>query len=119
MERRIASRFRTDQAVTVTDLENNDQPIQGTLVNLSDHGFGLVLEAPLPINAAVRVDIHDAVLLGEVCYCQPLPGGSGYAIGIRAEHVLTDCNELAALMRSLEGESPETESAPQPEPNRH
>jgi hypothetical protein len=58
------------------------------------------------------------MLLGEVCYCEPVAGGNGYGIGIRAEHVLTECNELAALMRSLTGESPETERAPQAEARR-
>ena len=118
MERRCAPRFRTDQAVTVTDLEAPGQIIQGILANVSGHGFGLVLERPLPINAAVRVDLHDAMLLGEVCYCEPVAGRQGYGIGIRAEHVLTESNELAALMRSLMEEPGQTADTPQPEPDR-
>jgi hypothetical protein len=104
--------------VTVTDLENPGHSIQGILVNVSGHGFGLLLEQPLPINTAVRVDLHDAMLLGEVCYCEPVAGGPGYGVGLRAEHVLTESNELAALMRSLMEEPGQPAETPQPEPER-
>ncbi len=67
---------------------------------MSGRGARLVLETDLPLNAAVRVDLNDAVLLGEVCYRDR--EGDHFAVGLVFDQVLHKPPELLPLLRALQ-----------------
>lgn len=84
-----------------------DEPpvkLAGHVVNVSGGGFRLITDGRIRLNAAVRVDMADAVLLGEVCYCSE-DGDDGYTVGLESQQILSHTNEMAQLMRSLSGNS--------------
>ncbi len=89
------------------------------LENLSARGMRLITNQPLPVNSPVRVDLNRSVLLGEVCYVQPL--GKGFAIGLVLSEVLHEVPELQPLVAAILGEDKqpaETEAqAPAPTGN--
>ena len=63
---------------------------------------------PVPLNAAVKVELHDALLLGEVCYCQSEgeseDNGSTWLVGLITEQVLSNLSELSRLVLAIMGE---------------
>lgn len=120
MERRKEARFETRQAVALTWLGDTDVLLEATLVNLSGRGMRLRLDRPLPADAAVRIEIDDTLMLGEVCYCGPSDDG-GFAVGVELEQVLRGVSEItaqmAALMESIGGPAA-SPAAPSAEPVR-
>lgn len=55
--------------------------------------------------AAVRLDLEEAMYLGEVCYCAAQ--GRGFAIGVEVQHSLLHLPSLDRLVKRLCGEDPE------------
>ena len=104
MERRKQPRFDVVHLVQVTVLDEPPVKLEGHVVNLSGAGFQLLTDGKIRIGAAVRVDLADAMLLGEVCYCRE--NGSGrYAIGLESQQILSHTSEMSSLMKSLAGDS--------------
>ena len=88
----------------------------GEVENLSPAGARLRLEKPLPLNAPVKVELEEAVLLGEVCYVQP--ARERFAVGLAVDQVLHRTPELARLVRALGGRRPEPASGEAHSPRR-
>lgn len=69
---------------------------------------GMRLQAPVPIaaNRAVKIELGQAMFLGEVCYCAPVPGcdPAAYYIGIATEQCLTGLSGLQHLIAALQPE---------------
>lgn len=76
--------------------------VTATLLDLSGRGAGVIADAAIEVNAAVRVELGDRMLLGEVCYCARDEGR--YRIGIQLRHSLTHLADLARLRARLLGE---------------
>ena len=104
MERRKQTRIEVVHPVQVTVLDEQPIKLGGQVVNMSGGGFRLLTEEKIRHNAAVRVDMADAVLLGEVCYCIQDESGQ-YAVGLESQQILSRTGDLARLMQSLSGES--------------
>ena len=101
MERRQEPRLKIDRRVTVkvTVLGSEGLELPGELVNLSGKGAALLLDRALPLDAAVRIDIDDAVLLGEVRWCRG--EGAVFTVGLSVEHWLPNLKELARMMYEI------------------
>ncbi len=112
MERRSEPRFDAQKTVIVTLLEENGAQLPALAVEVSGNGMRLILNRPVPIGAAVKVEPDDAMVLGEVCYCQPRSGG--FLIGLKLNQVLSNLDQLAKLNRRLLGEEPREKPTPQP-----
>ena len=56
----------------------------------------------MSLSSAVRVDLDDALLLGEVCYCAP--DGDQFVVGVIIDQALTGMRSVLALIRSVMGE---------------
>jgi hypothetical protein len=110
VERRKQDRLEVAHPVTVTVLDEPPIQLSGQVVNMSGGGFRLLTTEKIRLNAAVRVDMADAVLLGEVCYCVEEEAGE-YAVGLESQQILSHTRDLARLMQSLAGE-PKRESKP-------
>ena len=98
MERRRDVRVRLNQAVRVTCLSANCH-MQGRAADLSLRGIRILIPARLAVGDPVRIEIEDALLLGEVCYCQPYD--RGFMIGVQIDQALNGLSELAHLHQTL------------------
>lgn len=117
MEQRGESRFDVEQTVRVTALGDQSESFPAQVANLSGTGLRLLVPRLVPAGAALQVEWNEMLLLGEVCYCQPVDGG--FAIGVELEHALLHTGELARLARKLLGEAgPSWNGRSQPAPVR-
>jgi len=112
MERRREARIRTDKPVELTVLGNEESSGPAQAIEFSGHGLQLVIHRPIPLNAAVKVEGDDWMMLGEVCYCRQ--EGIHFVAGLRIEQTLENLQQLAELNKNLLGaERP----AARPEPS--
>jgi hypothetical protein len=102
MERRAEERVAVSKPVQITVLGETPEVVPAMLMNLSGRGMRLVSERAVPQDAAIRFDLDNRMLLGEVCYC--VRQGTGYAIGIELQHSLNDLTGLGSLMEQITGE---------------
>jgi len=96
MDQRREPRFVADQPVVVTVLGDSERSHKGRIRNES--GRGLLIEVPheLPMRSALRIEVDNSILLGEVVYCR---GSNGlFLLGVELDQVL--CG-LAALNKRL------------------
>ena len=102
LDRRREPRFSTEQPAELVLLEQGDLRLPVKILDLSGSGARLLAERKLPIGSAVRVDVNNCMLLGEVCYCEATP--EGYLCGVKLEQALTNVSDLLRLMSKLMGE---------------
>jgi PilZ domain-containing protein len=102
MDKRREPRFRTDQPVVVTVLTEPPTRLDARVTNASGRGLGLCAATPIPPGAPIRIEIDDAIVLGEAIYCRS--DVEGHFIGVELDQVLVGLTELA---RTLAGFSPE------------
>jgi hypothetical protein len=74
------------------------------MVNLSGRGLSLTTKIPVPVGTAVRIDVNDNILLGEVCHSSE-SGPSEFVCGVRLEQALTAVHDLSRLVSGLMGAS--------------
>jgi hypothetical protein len=75
-------RVVTEEAVKVFIPGDPERAIAGTVVNASQTGLGLTLEAPVPVGGEIRLDVDGALLSGRVTYCRSQ--GNGYSAGVNS-----------------------------------
>ena len=71
-------------------------------VEVSAHGMRVVLDRPIPVGAAIKLESDDTLMLGEVRYCAP--EANGFIAGLRLDQVLRKLGQVEALNRALFGE---------------
>ena len=99
MERRRDVRVNLYHTVLVTPLGGNGQRMKGRTADLSGRGMRILVPAGIAVSHPVRIDLDDAMLLGEVCYCQPYD--RGFMIGVELDQALNGMAQLARLRRAL------------------
>lgn len=99
MDRRREVRVTADQIVKVTALGKYRQKMDGIAVDLSGRGLRVLLPDPVEPGDALKIDLEDTLLLGEVCYCTAQD--YGYIVGIEVDQVLSGLADLARLNRAL------------------
>jgi hypothetical protein len=102
MERRREVRVNFSQPVRVTALDGSLEPLDGQAVDLSGRGIRVLVPAPISPGEPVKIELEDALLLGETCFCQRLD--SGFMIGVEVDQALRGLADLACLNRALLGE---------------
>jgi hypothetical protein len=102
MDKRREPRFQADQPVVVTVLTEPPIRLDARVTNASGRGLGLVTANPVSSGAAIRIELEDAVVLGEAIYCRAEPGG--HFIGVELDQVLVGLTELG---RNLAAFAPE------------
>ena len=88
-----------DQSVSVTLFGDPDIRLRGRIRNISGRGIGLEMEVPVAAGAALKVELDDALLLGEVIYCRP--DQSVFYVGVELEHALRGLGELSRMVNIL------------------
>ena len=108
MEQRAEVRFDLKQTVQLTVLGATGFRGTARIRNVSRNGVQLELQQPLPAGTLVKIDIDNALVLGEVIYCRPQ--GPSCLIGIKLEQVLNGLAELHRKLQEFAGEWPEVEN---------
>lgn len=103
MERRQETRAETDSRVEITILGEHCVAFPARLLNRSGQGLSLATDQLIPLDAPVRIDLEDSILLGEVCHCATENGR--YITGIKLQHVLHGLTDLNRLVAGIMGES--------------
>ncbi len=109
MERRNEPRVITDQAVRVTILGNYRYEVQGKAVDLSGHGMRIVVPHRVAPGDPVKIELDDAMVFGEICYC--CPNGRGFMVGVQLDQALQGLAELTRLKYALLGGKPQSREA--------
>ncbi|MCC6294463.1 MAG: PilZ domain-containing protein [Bryobacterales bacterium] len=110
MERRAEARLPWNAPIRITVLSSPPRHYDAVLVNVSGRGARLRLNQPLDCDLPVRIDLENALLLGEVCYCAT--DGDAYGVGILLEHSLLNLAEVVRMRdQILAGNSDRTPAA--------
>jgi hypothetical protein len=109
MNQRRKPRFEADQSVWITLFGEPDIRLPARIRNVSERGIGLELQGPVAIGTALKFEIDDSLILGEVIYCRK--DESFFYVGVELEQAL--CG-LGALAKALDAFS-ESSSSPQQE----
>lgn len=75
-------RVVTEEAVKVIIPGDPEVTIAGTVVNASQTGLGVILEAPVPVGGEIRLDVDGTQLSGKVSYCRSQ--GNEYYAGLHS-----------------------------------
>jgi hypothetical protein len=90
---------------TITVLGNGGFTTTCMASDLSSAGMRLVLCDPVAPGSAVKIETENAVVFGEIVYCQPAQP-VGYAVGFKVDQVLRNLKLLQDLNRRLLGYEP-------------
>jgi hypothetical protein len=102
MEQRRETRLVLDQTVKITVLGGPEIPRAAKVKNASGRGLGLEMLFPVGIGSALKIELPDAVLLGEAMYCR---GENGtYYVGVELEHALWGLSELSRTFQAFSDE---------------
>lgn len=99
VERRREPRIQASQPAQLTVLGEQERTWPATVVDLSGRGLRVRADSTVAVGAAVKVEINDALLLGDVCYS--IPESGGYLIGVEVDQVLSGLSDVAKLNRAL------------------
>ena len=79
-------------------------PMPARVTDASSNGLRLLLPHAIPPGTPVRVDIEDAMFLGEICYCTPVPSHPSLAAyaGVAIEECLSGLTSLQHLIDALQ-----------------
>lgn len=99
MDRRREPRIRAYETVTLTVLGAAGYSAMANAIQLSAHGMRLVMDRPIPVNAAIKVICDDWLGLGEVCYCHEERGH--FVVGLNLDQALVGLENLAAQAHAL------------------
>jgi hypothetical protein len=104
MDRRREPRIRAYETVSLTVLGEAGYSTSANAIQLSSHGMRLVLDRPIPVNAAIKVVCDDWLGLGEVCYCKQ--ERRHYVVDLQIDQVLVGLGDLAERTRDRSTEEP-------------
>lgn len=99
MSQRREPRFHADQSVWITLFGEPDIRLPALIKNVSVRGIGLELEGPVAVGCALKVELDDAMLLGEVIYCHA--AGTAFYVGVELEQALCGLSDLANSVRAF------------------
>jgi hypothetical protein len=98
MNERREERIEANQSVRITILGEPEVQLAGRIKNVSVRGVGLELRRRIAAGAAIKIELKDALLLGEVIFCRE--DAESYYAGVELEHALFGLTEL---QRALDG----------------
>jgi hypothetical protein len=76
----------------------------GSILDMSKHGLSLRLPAAVPTGTPIKVELEDALVLGEVSYCRSQNGE--FRVGLVVKHRLAGLAELYRLNHALHAAVP-------------
>ena len=111
MNQRRHARMQADQFVPITLFGEPDITLPARIRNISGKGIGLELAEPVAPGTTLKIELEDALLLGEVIFCRE--DETAYYLGIELEQSLCGLGELSRMVLAFnEALAPEA-SGPQ------
>jgi hypothetical protein len=99
MEKRKEPRVPANQKAAITVLGEPEIHLSCRLVDVSAKGMRLALQQALEPGAALKIELDDTLLLGEVVYCRAAE--EAFEAGVALEHAIFQTSELARLAARL------------------
>jgi hypothetical protein len=96
MNQRREERIEAHQSVRITILGEPEVQLAGRIKNVSVRGVGLELQCRIAAGAAIKIELKDALLLGEVIFCRE--DADSFFAGVELEHALFGLAELQAAL---------------------
>jgi hypothetical protein len=119
MNERREPRFETNQPIWITLFGEPDIRLPARIKNVSARGIGLQLQGPVAIGTALKFELDDALLLGEVIYCRE--DEASFYVGVELEQALCGLAQLAkalnAFSDSPSGDPPSDDPPPSDPPS--
>jgi hypothetical protein len=119
MNQRRDLRFEANQSVWITLFGEPDIRLPARVKNVSVRGIGLILQGPVAVGTALKLEVDDCLILGEVIYCRQVDATcdeASFYVGVELEQALRGLKDLADTLRAFSdtpsGDSP---SGPQQE----
>jgi hypothetical protein len=113
MNHRQETRIQVNQSVDITLFGDPDVRLTAVVKNLSGRGLGIQVDRPVAAGTALKVELEDALLLGEVIYCRcdhAAFGQAAFYVGIQMEHALSGLSELSRIVRAFSESDVESSS---------
>ena len=98
MERRTSFPPLGDASVTLLS-NDHSSPFQGRITAVADGFVRVQLAQPVELDAAVRLDVNEGIVLGEVVDCRQ--GPSGYEAFLCIDQVIPSVPDLAKLVSAV------------------
>ena len=99
MNQRREPRIEANQSVRITILGGPEIQFPARIKNVSVCGVGLELQSPIKAGAAIRIDVEDGLLLGEVIFCRE--DAESFFAGVELEHALWGLADLELALSSF------------------
>jgi hypothetical protein len=105
MEQRCEPRFKVDQSIVITILEDPEVRLTGRIRDAS--GRGLLIEVPREVlpGTALKIEVDDSLLLGEAIHCKRSFGLC--LLGLEFDQVLCGLAELDKQLQKFSDEDSE------------
>jgi hypothetical protein len=87
LEMRGEKRFPANENVRAVLLGEEEKTVRAQVLDVSERGLGLFLEAEVPVGGTLRIDVEDASLSGTVRYCRPY--AEGFSAGLLLDQPLS------------------------------
>src|SRR5215471_1249370 len=98
MHARRDARVEVDQAAWITIYGETDRRVRGRVRNTSGRGIGLEVGEPVGTGSALKIEVGDVMMLGEVIYCRT--ESEQYYLGVELDQAV---HSLVALCSSVRG----------------
>jgi len=99
MNQRREPRFQLEQFLWITLFGEPDIRLPARIKNVSARGIGLEIQAPVAVGSALKFELDDFLLLGEVIYCRD--DGNSFYVGVELEHMLCGLGDLAQAIEAF------------------
>jgi len=99
MNQRREPRFQIERQLWITLFGEPEISLPARIKNVSPRGIGLELQGPVAVGSALKFELDDALLLGEVIYCRD--DGDSFYVGVELEHMLYGLGDLAQAVRDF------------------
>lgn len=105
-DRRTAPRLEINQPALMTVLTDPPQSVPIVITDGHLEGMRIGLASRVFVNQAVKIEVGEFMMLGEICHCGPTqPGGHlPYSAGIVVNQILSGVSELQHLLDALQRE---------------
>ncbi len=109
MEQRRDERIQFDRDAWITIYGNVERRIPGQVRNVSGRGIGLEVDEEVTPGSALKVEIGDVMMLGEVIYCSH--DGLTYYLGIELDQAVHSLVALSTSVREFRAQNSGGEQA--------
>ena len=100
MDSRRDVRVPVNRPIVLTVLGEPEVRVSATVKDASSLGLGLIAENAVKTGSAVKIEIGDAIFLGEVVYCRE--GDQASFVGVRLSQVLSGLAALSKMVQDFE-----------------